>query len=140
MASADKKMVSVDSFIFKPPSSPGGEAHFIGGRCTKCGGYTLPRKMLCFRCGGEMEVAPLPGTKGTLYSFTLNQQPMPGAEIMPPYIIAQVLLPEGVIVETVLIDADFESLQPGMAVDMVVEKLKEDEEGNDVMTFKYKLV
>jgi len=138
MASADKKMVSVDSFIFEPPSSPGGQAHLIGSRCKSCGGYTLPRKMVCFRCGGDMEVAPLPSTKGKLYSFTLNQQPMPGSAIMPPYIIAQVLLPEGVIVETVLTDADFDSLEIGRDVEMVVEKLKEDEEGNDVITFKYR--
>jgi len=85
-----------------------------------------------------MEVAPLPSTKGKLYSFTLNQQPMPGSAIMPPYIIAQVLLPEGVIVETVLTDADFDSLEIGRDVEMVVEKLKEDEEGNDVITFKYR--
>ncbi len=141
MTSTAKKMISIDAFLYEPPRERGEAGHLIGSRCGDCGGYVLPRKLLCPRCGGAMEVAHIPSTRGTLYSFTLNHQPMPGAVMEPPYIIAQVLLPEGFTLETVLTNsARFEALNVGAVVEMVAEKLREDDDGNDVMTFKFRPV
>jgi hypothetical protein len=139
MATQEKKAVSVDSFIFELDAE-GKTGHFIGSRCKDCGGYMLPRKRICYRCGGDMEVAPLPSTGGKLYSYTVNSLPVPGAVMVPPYAIGQLLLPEGVVLDTVLTDCDFNDLKIGMDLEMVVEKIKEDEEGNDVMAFKHRPV
>ena len=38
----------------------------------------------------------------------------------------------------VLADCDLEALHIGQEVELVVEKVKEDEEGNDIMSFKFK--
>jgi uncharacterized OB-fold protein len=55
-----------------------------------------------------------------------------------PYGIAQIELPEGVLVTAALADCDLDGLSIGQEAVLVVEKVKEDEEGNDIMSFKFK--
>ena len=51
-----------------------------------------------------------------------------------------VLLPEGLLVPTVISTDVLDSLRIGMDMEMVLEKIKEDDEGNDVMVFKFRPV
>ena len=55
-----------------------------------------------------------------------------------PYGIAQIELPEGVLVTAVLSDCDLKSLAIGQEVELVVEKVRENEDGDEVVSFKYK--
>jgi len=64
----------------------------------------------------------------------------PGSLIEAPYVVAQVELPERVIVTSVLSDCDVDSVRVDMPVELVLEKVKEDDEGNDVVAFKFKLM
>jgi uncharacterized protein len=55
-----------------------------------------------------------------------------------PYALAWVELPEGVRFETLLTDCNFDALQVGMEVELVIEKLHEDEDGNEVLAYKFR--
>ena len=55
-----------------------------------------------------------------------------------PYAEGFVELPGGVRVQTLLTDCDFEDITIGMEVEMVIETLHEDEEGNEIMTYKFR--
>ena len=57
-----------------------------------------------------------------------------------PYAEGFVELPEGVRVETLFTGCDFNDLKVGMDVEMIIEKLHEDEEGNEIVAFKFKPV
>ncbi|OHE24617.1 MAG: hypothetical protein A3J94_09030 [Syntrophus sp. RIFOXYC2_FULL_54_9] len=57
-----------------------------------------------------------------------------------PYAIGYVELPEGVRVETLFSTSDFEQLRIGLDVELVIERLHEDEEGNEVLTYKFRPV
>jgi len=50
-----------------------------------------------------------------------------------------VKLPEKVIVGSVLSDCDVDSVRVDMPVELVLEKVKEDQDGNDVVAFKFRL-
>jgi uncharacterized OB-fold protein len=57
-----------------------------------------------------------------------------------PYAIGFVELPEGIRVETLFAGCNLEDLKVGMEVEMVIEKLHEDEEGKEILAYKFKPV
>jgi uncharacterized OB-fold protein len=57
-----------------------------------------------------------------------------------PYAEGFVELPEGVRVETLFTGCGFNDLKVGMDVEMIIEILHEDEEGNEIVAFKFKPV
>jgi len=79
--------------------------------------------------------------RGRIYSFTVVMQRPPEYYKGPvPYAEGFVELPEGVRVETLFTDCNFDDLKVGMEVEMVIERLHEDEEGNQIMAFKFRPV
>jgi uncharacterized OB-fold protein len=84
------------------------------------------------------------GRKGRLDSFTVMyyQPPAPwkGPESMLPFGQGFVKMPSGIRVISVLDSADPKELKIGRDMELVVNKLFEDEEGNDVMGYKFKPV
>ncbi len=132
--------------LFTLPTSAEERGHLIGGKCRKCGRVWFPRKAICDDCGGldilDMEEISL-STRGKLVNFSKVYSPSPGSVIKPPYVASQIELPEGVMVLTVLATDDIEGISEddiGREAEMVIEKLMETEEGEDVMTFKFRLL
>ena len=79
--------------------------------------------------------------RGKLYSYTvIMQRPPADYEGDIPYAIGYVELPEGVRIQTLLTGCAHESLRIDMEVELIIEKLHEDEEGNEVIGYKFKLV
>ena len=112
------------------------EGRLIGSKCKQCGSHFFPKRHVCIACYHREVEEVLLGTRGKIDTFTVSRMPLPGSVITTaPYGIANVKLPEGVIVETVLTDCDVESLTIGMDVDLVINKVKENDEGQDVMAY-----
>ena len=90
---------------------------------------------------GDLETITLSRT-GKLYSYTIDWNKPPGdykgPEPFQPFAVGLVELPEGVRILSVLSDCDFEQLSIGMDLELQVEELCEDEEGNSVVTYKFK--
>ncbi|MBI2906923.1 MAG: Zn-ribbon domain-containing OB-fold protein [Chloroflexi bacterium] len=114
--------------------------HLIGSKCSSCGEVFFPRRLICLKCGGEKieEAALSPG--GALYSFTVVRQKPPQYRGPVPYALGYVELPEGPLVLSPLQVTEFESLKIGMQMELVMEKLFDDEEGNEVVAFKFRPV
>lgn len=118
----------------------------IGNRCKSCGEYFFPKAFFCRNphCMGErMEDVPLSG-KGRLWSYTVNyfQPPFPYVPPGPflPYALAVVEMPkEKLMVMGPLADGyAHEKLDVGVEMELVVESLYTDPEGNDHMIWKWK--
>ncbi len=75
-------------------------------------------------------------TAGKLYSYTIVEYPAPG--IVGPYAIGYVDLPEGVRVFSILADWDHKSLKVEMGMELTLGKFKEDKEGNEIWTYKFR--
>lgn len=135
-----RKQVPIDGRLFKLPSSPSEKAHLIGSRCRSCGETFFPKRSYCANCTSpDMEEVAL-STRGKLETFTISRATPPGSLIQAPYGLGYVRLPEGCIVQTVLSECDPQKLEIDMDMELVIEKIREDEEGNDVMAFKFKPV
>ena len=133
-APAERTQVPIKGARLRLGESPA----LMGSRCPQCGEHFYPPRYVCLNCYQEgLEEVAL-STRGELWTFTIARAALPGTLMTPPYVIAQVRLPEGVSLATVLTDVDPDAVRIGMPLEMVVEKASVDSEGNDVMTFKFR--
>ena len=135
-----KKKIVVEEGLWTNPSTPGEKPHLIGSRCLFCGELYFPRKKkgLCIHCQRRtLEDVPLSG-KGKIVSFSVVMQPPAGGFYKGPvpYAYGAVELPEGVELFS-LFTGNLDQLQVGMEVEMVIERLFDDEEGNEITTYKF---
>jgi uncharacterized protein len=118
--------------------------HLVGSKCGNCGAIFLDtRRPACSKCGtaGNFQQIQL-SDKGTVWVFSVIHQSFPG--IKTPYVTAVIDLPEGVSVKSNLVDVDPEELEKnpqkgfGMTVELVVNQVATDRQGNPVMAFQFR--
>ena len=122
------------------------QPHLLGSRCKKCKSYFFPQEALFCRtpgcAGSEFEEVPLSRT-GKIWSFTTNHYAPPAPYVSPdpfvPYTVAAVELAEEkmVILGQVAAGVDPKSLKVGMKVELVLERLYEDET-SEYLVWKWK--
>jgi uncharacterized OB-fold protein len=132
---------SVEGFFTWPSDQP----RLKGTKCLSCGTYFFPKTFICGDpdCRDKTKVEEvLFGREGTLWTYTVQYYPPPAPfrapEPFSPYAIGMVDLPEGPRITTMLTGRDPESWRIGDKVEMVVETMYEDENGNDVVTWKFR--
>ncbi len=135
-ASTERKQVPIKGARLRLGESPA----LVGSRCPSCGEHFYPPRYVCLNCYQEGLDEVALSTHGELWTYTVARMALPGTLTAAPYVIAQVRLPEGVQVATVLADVDPEAVRIGMPLELAVEKASTDSEGNDVMTFKFRPV
>jgi uncharacterized OB-fold protein len=143
MMTGAAKRIPIKEGLWTVPSSPHEKPQLIGSRCPLCGEVFFPKKGsgICTRCQSRnLEEIKL-SRRGKIYSFTVVMQRPPEYYKGPvPYAEGFVELPEGVRVETLFTDCNVDDLKVGMDVELVIEKLCEDEEGNEILAFKFRPV
>ncbi len=112
------------------------EAHLIGSRCEACGTYYFPKLTTFCRnpdCASEtFEEVPLSRT-GTLWSYTNAAYKPPEPYVAPepfePFGIAAVELDKErmVVLGQLVKGVDLATLKVGMAMELVIDVLSEDE-------------
>ena len=131
-----KKRIPLREGLFVMPSRPGEKPCLLGSRCKGCGKMAFPPRSVCSDCyGEELERVPL-SAKGQLYTYTIIGYPPPG--LTAPYAIGYVDLPEGVRVFSILTEWDQRGLKVGMEVELVLDKFRDDKEGNEILTYKFR--
>jgi len=137
--SKKKPPILVGEHLFTIPTSPAEEPHLIGSRCNVCGEVVFPKQTGCPNCCSDDVEETLLGPKGTLYSFTNVNHPVPEGYKGPiPYGVGLIDLPEGARVEAHLTEHNPERLKVGMDMMLIIDKLFDDDEGNEVIGFKFK--
>ena len=95
-------------------------------------------KVVCPACMLDDTMREIPLSRiGKINSFTVAHVAPPGFKA--PYLIAYVDLPEVSRVFGLVTGCEpsEESLQIGMEVEVVVDKIREDEKGNDLIGYKF---
>lgn len=109
-----------------------------GGRCPVCGKIYFPTKQVCPACfAPDLEKVPLSG-KGKLHTFARSHMGPSG--LPTPYLIGFIDLPEGIKLFSLLTQCDpwDQVLKVGMEMEMVVETIRQDEEGNEIVGYKFR--
>ena len=108
------------------------------GKCSECGEIFFPPRDICQNCQARDLEELILGTEGKIYSYTVMHR-SPGSYKGPvPYAFGWVEMPEGVRVETLYTGIAFDKLRVGMDVELVIEKLCDDEEGNEIICHKFR--
>ena len=121
-----------------------GKPVLLGTRCTNCDNHMFPRQTGCPRClFNEQEDVEL-ATRGTLWTWTVQAFPPkappylgPVGEDFEPYGVGYVELPGQLRVEGRLTIADPEQLKIGMDMELVLDPLSIDDDGNQVVTYAF---
>ncbi len=140
MTSANKS-IPVHKDMWTSPSETGQPVQLIADQCNNCSEIFFPRKEngICTYCQSEDLSKILLSPKGKIYNHTvIMQKPPEYYHGRVPYAIGFVELPEGIRIRTHFTGCDFKDLAIGMEVELVIEKLGEDETGNDIISYMFK--
>jgi uncharacterized OB-fold protein len=126
--------------LFRLEESNGIRPVLLGSRCPECGQHFFPRRTICLACGHEgLGTAELSGT-GTVWSYTIAHQVPPGAIVKAPYAIAQIELPESVLIGALLRNCEPDEVRIGMEVEIVPVVVGKDAQGRETVAFAYQPV
>jgi len=137
-----KKRVSFNPSILTLNAPEDGQPHLLGSRCNSCGKVFFPQQALCTECfqEGSLKEHPL-SSRGRLYSFTIvERESLAPKGFQVPYAYGYVNLPEGVRVLSKIIGWTPETLRIDAEVELVLEAIRENSEGQKVMGFRFELV
>lgn len=136
-----KKVVPLREGLFHMPASPQDQGYLIGSKCNNCGYVSFPKRVVCPSClkDDTMKEVRLSG-KARLDRFTVAYQAPVG--LKAPYIQAYVQLEEGPMLYTLVdgVEQKAESLKLDQPMEVVIEKIKDDEQGNDLIAWKFRPV
>lgn len=143
MENSGHKLIPIKEGLYTTPLADLDQVKLIGSKCNNCGEVTIGKASYCPNCVSEdMKEIPL-SRRGKLWTYTVIRHRPPGNYRGPdpfvPFGEGLVEMPEGIQVLSVL-DGDVDALRIGMDLELVVYKLYRDEEGNDVVAFKFKPV
>jgi len=135
-----KQKIPVREGLWTTPAAGDEKPRLVGSRCNECGEIFFPQKDLgiCSHCQSTNLDPITLSSKGKIYSYSVVMQRPPEyykGEV--PYALGFVELPEGVRIETLFTGCNLEDLKIGMEVELVIEKLHEDEAGNEILAYKF---
>ncbi len=118
----------------------------LGSKCNSCATPYFPKSPACHNpdCAESKVEDAAFGPRGKLWSCAIQNYPPPLParynEPYAPYAIGLVDLPEGLRVLGRISTDNPEGLQLGTDVELVLEELYRDEDGNEVITWKFRPV
>lgn len=135
MSQSDKKRRFIEDAWFH---DFGQGLSLTGGRCPACGRTYFPTKRVCPACfDADQQKVSLSRT-GKLHTYTRSH--MGPAGIRTPFTIGFIELPEGIKLFSLLTQCEpwDKVLAVGMEMEMVIETIREDEEGNEIVGYKFR--
>jgi len=116
----------------------------LGSRCATCGTPYFPKSAMCHNpdcASSKMEDASF-GPKGKIWSVAMQDYPPPPPikfdKPYKPYAMGVVDLPEGLRVLGRIATDDPKSVEVGMDGELIIDALAHDEDGNELVAWKFK--
>lgn len=127
--------------IIKCPSRTFEPPRLLGNKCRSCGTVFFPRRAICPNCFTNDTLTEVElSSKGKIYTYTIVHFPSP-AGIEAPYAYGYVDLPENNIrVFSLFTESDPKKLEIGMNVELVIERVRTDKNGTEIVGYKFKPV
>ena len=137
------ELVPFKKGVLTEPLEPFENVRLKGVKCRTCGALALGEREHCINCTST-ELEPYVFSKyGKVYMHTIirNLPPPPyPRELFQPFPAAWVQLDDGLFILTELTNVGLEEVKTGMRVELQIGKGWVDENGNDVVMYKFKVV
>lgn len=133
-----KKTIPLQEGLFTQGTD--GRYHLLATQCDTCKLTFFPKRKYCGKCGSSDVREVQLSDRGEVFTFSVIDRKSKYSIIEPPYIQAEVQMPEGIRVFTVLDQCTPDDVRIGLPVEVYVGKVQEDRNGNDVIAFKFKPV
>lgn len=139
MTTSKRVPVAADLFAETPEG-----ARLLGSRCASCGMPYFPRTSFCHNpdCVDRKVEDALFGPRGTLWSCAIQNYPPPPPtlydEPYAPYALGIVDFPEGLRVLGRIQTDDPASLRLGSEVELIVDRIHGDADGNEIVSWKFR--
>jgi hypothetical protein len=124
------------------PLSPLENVRLKGIKCRACGCLVLGESKHCINCTSKNVEEHIFSKYGKIYSYTIIRHAPPPPypkESFKPFPAAWVELEDGLLILSEITGCGLDELNFGMPVELVVGKGWVDENGNDVIMYKFKL-
>lgn len=133
--------VAIEEGFFTIPDDPAEAPRLLGSRCQSCGEVFYPRRFVCARCLHEGCDDVQLGPRGTLYTWTYVHVPLFAKKdgSVDAYGVGQIDLPEGPRVQSILVGGP-DDFTIGMELELELESLGPDKDGNDVVIYRFRPV
>jgi len=113
--------------------------YLIASRCKNCDHVSFPKKEVCPACvtrdnSEEIELS----RTGKIDTFSVLHVGAPGFPV--PYVVGYVKMPEGPRVFSIIQKKKVseDAVKIGQEVELILGKIREDEQGNEVMGFQFR--
>jgi len=124
---------------------PSDAPRLLASRCTRCGNHMFPVQQSCSRCSGASTETVELGRRGTLWTWTVQSYPPKAPPFagnvdpatFEPYGVGYVDIDGQLLVESRLTVSDPEHLNIGMELELVVDPLFVNDDGDEVVTFAF---
>jgi uncharacterized OB-fold protein len=125
--------------LFTQPSSSDELPQLIGTKCKSCHEIFFPpmRETSCPNCYETGMEELLLSRNGTVLSYTIVHMPPREWQGPVPYAVALIELSGGATFYSALTECKPEEVKIGMEVELEIEKLRTDDDGNDVVGYKF---
>ncbi len=123
------------------PLSPPEDVRLKGVKCHSCGSMALGGREYCINCTSTDLEEHVFSKYGEVSMHTIIRHPPPPPypkDKFQPFPAAWVKLEDGLYILSELTDIGLEEVKTGMQVEMFVQKGWEDENGNDVIIYKFR--
>lgn len=117
-----------------------GEGTLLGSRCSRCGRYFFPQRPRCGACAEPWTETVRLSREGTLTSFTRVHRKPEFSVVESPYVLAEVTLPEGLKVYSVLMSEQDREFVVGAGVRLRVMHVRETDDGTPVLGYAFTTV
>jgi uncharacterized OB-fold protein len=117
-----------------------GKPYLIGSKCKNCDYVAFPAKVVCPACITKDSMEEIELSRfGIIDTFSILHVSPPGFPV--PYAVARISLAEGPLVFSVLdLPHSGQSIEIGDEVELAVGKIREDEQGDEIVGYKFQLV
>lgn len=133
--------IAIEDGYFTVPDDPREAPRLLGSTCPKCNEVFFPRRVVCAKCLTEGCADVELGPRGRLYTWTYVHVPLFAKRdgSVSAYGVGQVDLPEGPRVQSILVGgpSDFSI---GMELELELEALQTDDDGNEVVIYRFRPV
>jgi len=129
----------VETGVKTTPVQKGATPALLASRCRTCGATFFPKRVVCPSCFEQSVLDDINlDSQGTIYACTVVHVPSP-AGIKAPYAYGYVnIFSDNIRVFALFTGGDPFSFHPGQAVELVLEMVKVDEQGRQVIGYKFK--